>query len=74
VRRSVSVAVSDGAGPDYFLVNPASVPYWLQVSLMNGLATSTPQNMIFTQAPYGLTSPWASTRPSCRSPGRLLPR
>jgi uncharacterized protein (TIGR03437 family) len=45
---SVSVALSDGAGPDYFLVNPASVPYWLQVSLMNGLATSTPQNMIFT--------------------------
>ena len=45
---SVSVAVSDASGPDYFLVNPASVPYWLQVSLMNGQATTTPLNMVFT--------------------------
>ncbi len=45
---SVSVAVSDASGPDYFVVNPASVPYWLGVSLMNGQATTTPQNMIFT--------------------------
>src|SRR5271157_750003 len=45
---SVTVAVSDSLGTDYFVVNPASVPYWLQVGLMNGQATSTPQNMVFT--------------------------
>jgi uncharacterized protein (TIGR03437 family) len=44
---SVTVAVSDALGTGYFVVNPATVPYWLQVGLMNGLATSVPQNMIF---------------------------
>jgi uncharacterized protein (TIGR03437 family) len=44
---STTVAVSDASGTDYFVVNPATVPYWLQVGLMNGLATTTPQNMIF---------------------------
>jgi uncharacterized protein (TIGR03437 family) len=43
---STTVAVSDAAGTDYFVVNAATVPYWLQVGLMNGLATSTPQNMV----------------------------
>jgi len=44
---STAVAVSDALGADYFVVNAASVPYWLDVSLMNGLAISTPQNMTF---------------------------
>jgi uncharacterized protein (TIGR03437 family) len=54
---SVTVAVSETAGTDYFLVNAATVPYWLQVSLMNGLATSTPQNMIFTPSAAWINLP-----------------
>jgi uncharacterized protein (TIGR03437 family) len=44
---SINVAVSDVLGTDYFVVNAATVPYWLQVGLMNGLATTVPQNMAF---------------------------
>jgi len=54
---SVNVAVSDASGTDYFVVNPASVPYWLQVGLMNGLATSVAQSMTFTPSAVWVNLP-----------------
>jgi len=45
--NTVPVGVTDAAGNDYFTINAATVPYWLQVSPMNGLATGTSQNLTF---------------------------
>jgi uncharacterized protein (TIGR03437 family) len=41
------VAVTDAAGTDYFAVSAATVPYWLQVTPMNGSASGSSQNLVF---------------------------
>jgi len=39
------------AGPDYFAITAATVPYWLQVSPMSGSATTSSQNLTFQPSP-----------------------
>jgi uncharacterized protein (TIGR03437 family) len=39
--------VTDAAGTDFFAVGAATVPYWLQVTPMNGSASASSQNLVF---------------------------
>jgi len=54
---TVPVGVTDASGSDYFSVNPASSPDWLQVTPMNGLATGSSQNLTFQVSAIAATLP-----------------
>jgi uncharacterized protein (TIGR03437 family) len=53
----VSVAVTDAAATDYFAVGAASVPYWLQVTPMNGSASASSQNLVFQTSAASVNLP-----------------
>ncbi len=55
--NTVPVAVTDAAGTDYFALNASTVPYWLQVSPMNGSASNSSQNLTFQVSPAAANLP-----------------